>query len=234
MAGQKQSIWSQPIGHVLVAVAVVVAAAWLAPPVFQVVLVVFAGALLGVFLSQLSGFVARHTRLRFGAAFGVVTIALMIAAGAIVYFLGHRITAQVNLLLEQLNRASGQIDESLQVQEWWRQLTRLNRESLMASQALSTATTAAWSTLALAGSIVSILFLGFYFGLQSRRYRDGFLALFNERLRPRVEEMLDRIVSRLWRWILGRLVGMTVIGVGSTVGLSMFGVPLPMTLKAIS
>jgi predicted PurR-regulated permease PerM len=211
--------------------------AWFIPSLLQVFLVIFAGMLFGNFLTQLSSRVARLANLRYGAGYTIVIVLLLLLVGGTLYYMGSRIADQITKLLEQLNQASSEVESQLGSQSWWQQLGRLGPEgqpAWAANKAVSTATSAAWSTVSVLGGVLMIAFLGFYFALQPNVYREGFIALFKRQARKSARSVIDQSATRLWRWILGRLVGMMVIGVASSVGLWLLGIPLPVTLGVLA
>jgi predicted PurR-regulated permease PerM len=228
-SAQRGPIW------IVAALALVVAGAWLVSYLFQALLVIFAGLLLGVFLAKLTSRVSTATGLRYGVAYGLVVAILAAVLGGSVYFMGNRIVNQVGQLADALTQASNDLSARLEQQDWWRRLSQLNRErSWLASGAVATAKIATLTTVSVAVTAALMMFLGLYFALQPQRYRDGFVSLFHEATQPRVRHVLDTAGNRLWRWMLGRLVGMVVIGTGSAAGLWLLGVPLPATLGALA
>jgi predicted PurR-regulated permease PerM len=63
---------------------------------------------------------------------------------------------------------------------------------------------------------------------------NGFVALFPAGRRQRVREILDGMYETVQRWFLGQLVSMTIIGVLSTVSLSLIGIPFALLLGVFS
>ena len=63
---------------------------------------------------------------------------------------------------------------------------------------------------------------------------NGFVALFPAGQRQRVREILGDVYGTLQRWLLGQLVSMTIIGVLSTVALSLIGMPFALLLGVFS
>jgi predicted PurR-regulated permease PerM len=62
----------------------------------------------------------------------------------------------------------------------------------------------------------------------------GFVALFPAGHRQRVREILGDVYETLQRWFLGQLASMTIIGVLSTVALSVIGIPFALLLGVFS
>jgi predicted PurR-regulated permease PerM len=214
-----------------------VSAAWLMRPLLTGILLVFAGWLLAIFLMQLGKGVATSIGISYKWGYAVVVITLLSVATAAAFFMGSRIATQASVFLQEVGRASDQARDYLQQQGWWQQISdwgSRGRSLLAASQVASTAKSAASMTITALGGATLILFLGFYIGLQWDVYRRGMLALVPDRSTQRVAQVWDETVHRLWRWTLGRIIGMLVIGVGSGVGLWILGVPLPVTLGTIA
>jgi predicted PurR-regulated permease PerM len=63
---------------------------------------------------------------------------------------------------------------------------------------------------------------------------NGFVALFPAGRRQRVREILREVYETLQRWFLGQLASMTIIGVLSTVALSLIGIPFALLLGILS
>lgn len=63
---------------------------------------------------------------------------------------------------------------------------------------------------------------------------NGFVALFPAGHRPRVREILGEMYRAVQRWFLGQLASMTIIGVLSTVALSVIGIPFALLLGIFS
>ena len=215
------------------AAGVVLAVGWLLSSLFYGLLVIFAGILFGVFLTQLSGRVSRNTGASYSVAYAIVVATLVALVACVIVFMGSQIAEQATKFVEQFQQASGRVEERLQQQPWWEYASNLGRQAqdaLTSQRAVSTATTAVTSFVAALAGGVMVIFLGFYFAIQPDWYRNGLLSLASPAKRERVGAVLDMIGQTLWYWFLGRLAGMAVIGAGSTTGLWLLGVPLPISL----
>ena len=216
---------------------VVLLAAWLASSLFQGLLIIFAGVLLGVFLTQLSNRLSRLAGLSYGAAYGVIVAGLAALAVSLIGMMGAQIALQAGEFVRQLRESGARLQEQLEGQDWWSEFRNLQTSAtdlLASQQAVSTATSAVSMTFTTLGAAVLVTFLGIYFAVRPERYRNGLLTLVPPGKRRRVGEVMNRVVAVLWYWILGRLVGMLVIGIGSALGLWVLGVPLPISLGVLA
>jgi predicted PurR-regulated permease PerM len=196
---------------------------WAAP---QALLLMFAAALVGTSLRGVAEWVGRrcHCRATIGLALTLVAIVL-VTAGAVVWIV-PRVVAQVGEL-------HGEIADAISVA----------REQLAAGginvpdpdlQALAGYARHAAGLLAtgagLVGGVLFVAFLALYLALSPDLYRRGFVAIVPTRYRGTADACIGALSSTLRRWMVGRLVSMTVVGVLTATGLWLLGEPLPVTL----
>lgn len=241
---RRRSAASQPVSFVrraLVVTGLVMAALimllflWYA---VDVLLLLFAAILLAVFLRGLSDWVSRRSLLREGWALAVVILSLLgiLAAGA--WLIAPDVAKQADELSESLPRAVEQIRERIGRYEWGRQLlARLPpAEELMPDRAdvLARATGVFSTTLGAVANFVIILFVGLYLAISPGLYTRGFIRLVPLGKRHRVSVVLSAVGSALRGWLLGKLITMGIVGVLTTAGLWLLGVPLALTLGLIA
>lgn len=228
---------TRSMGTILGIGAVLVILGTLFPAVLQGLLILFAGILLAVFLYHLSNLVARMLNVRYGAAFAIVVILLVLVAVGLTAFMGARIASQISAFTEQFQQAIGQFQTRLEQHPWLRNLPAIPDEGQQpkwSGRLISTAGTAAATLFSSIASFILILFLGFYLALQWSAYRSGILSLVPQARRQRADDVLNKVSKTLWWWCLGRLIGMLIIGAGAALGLWLLGIPLPVTLGVIA
>jgi predicted PurR-regulated permease PerM len=84
------------------------------------------------------------------------------------------------------------------------------------------------------GNVVIILFVGIYLAASPRMYTGGIIRLVPQSKRKRAREVLDHIGHSLARWLVGKALSMLIVGVVTSVGLSLLGVPLALILGIIA
>jgi len=89
---------------------------------------------------------------------------------------------------------------------------------------------AARSMIGIIADAVILVFGGIYLAVQPAIYRKGLLLLVPQAAQEEVGETLDLVGEALRRWLLGQLISMTVVGVMTTIGLWILGVPSPLAL----
>ena len=84
------------------------------------------------------------------------------------------------------------------------------------------------------GALIYLLFVAIYYAFSPSTYRRGVIALVPVARRARANAILDQLGTTLRRWVWARMVSMTALGVASSVGLALLGIPLAMTLGLLA
>ncbi|WP_164103484.1 AI-2E family transporter [Candidatus Laterigemmans baculatus] len=222
------------VGLVVLAI-LVLATIWHAPDVF---LVIFAGVLLGVFLYSLSETLCRWLPLRYGWCLTLVTLVVFGSFLGLMVYLVPQIVDRVSALGTQLGDALTQLRERVAAAPSGEQLLKYlpTFEELEAGRSrwVPAMGTMVQSTFGVLVNIVVIFFVGLYTAADPEVYRQGIIKLFPPPRRTHIAQVLSRVRITLWRWILGRLFEMTVIGVATAIGLWLLGIPLAVTMGVIA
>jgi predicted PurR-regulated permease PerM len=84
------------------------------------------------------------------------------------------------------------------------------------------------------GGLLFVLVVGMYLAMSPEPYREGALKLLPQDKRPRMREVMFELSDKLEGWIIGQLIAMLVVGVLSTVGLMILGVPAALLLGLLA
>lgn len=192
----------------------------------DVLLVIFAGVLFGVFLSAGGGLVQRVTGLQRGAGIALFIVLVLLAlTGAFLAF-APAMFEQADALARQLPPAFEDLRDRISAYSWGPTLlSRLAPSRLLSSDG-GFASTAVSATFGALGNVVIILFIGLYTAVDPGLYRRGLRALLAPPLRPRGDEVLAIADGTLRGWLGGQIISMTVVGVLTWLGLWLIGIPL--------
>jgi predicted PurR-regulated permease PerM len=215
--------------------AALAAAAWL---LGNVLLMVFAGALIAVGLDGLASGLARRTPLSRGLALAAVSVlifALLALFGALV---APQFAEQFRDLQDSL------VDFVDAAERWFGGLGAPNMVEDLGDQMGEVAGSAgdvlsrvaAWgmSTLGALTSLIVILVIAFFAAADPQLYRRGFLRLVPPEKRPLMDETLAAIAYALRWWFLGQLVSMALLGATVSLGLLAVGVDLWLALGVLT
>ncbi len=200
----------------------------------QVILLLFAGILVAVFLRGIASFLAIRTRVSSNTSLGIVLLALIILITGGIWLLGPSISEGFNRMSQQIPTAWEHLKEEFVKSDWGRSIVQgiQNAKKNFASDTdmIGRLTGIFSSTLGALVNIFIILVIGLYSAFNPDLYINGVIKLFPPRKRQRVTEVLKAMNSALKWWFVGRIASMMVIGILTAIGLWIFGIPMPVTL----
>jgi predicted PurR-regulated permease PerM len=202
------------------------AAAYVLWQLVDVLLLLFACALVSLILLTITNPLRRRTRLPFAVALGLTVFGILaLLAGAITFF-GTTIQSEFAELASRLPAAWAGVQEKMRT-------SAVGAAVLVRAQALAPSgqaiVNAATSTLAAVGGALSglaiVLVGGLYLAAQPTLYSGGLLRMIPAPARSRSAETLDAIAVSLRNWLKGQALGMVFVGIGTGLGLWLVGVP---------
>ena len=204
----------------------------------RVLLIVFAGVLMAVGLGGGADILRRRTPLERPGGLAVVISLVVLVPFLLSGVIGPALTGQINDLIVQLPEAVARFRQRLASQEWAsRILAEPNAlQDLMPSpkEVMGGVTSAFSRTLGVVANVFVIVFIGIYGAAAPRSYVSGVVHLTPKRNRQRAREVLDALAHALRWWLVGRLTMMSVVGVLTTLGLWIAGVPTPLALGLLA
>ena len=218
-------------------VALILAVANLFVIVANVLLLMLAGVLFGIFINGISRWASGLTRLPYHVGYAAVVVLLIAIAAGGLFAMGSQIGNQMSTLSKELQSSAQQLTRQLEQSSWAQQylpdLAKM-KELLTGNGVLPRiVNTLQWVGWAIT-SVLVIFFVGLYTAYDPQLYKSGLIKLLPQDRRPRMRQLLDKLNAALGRWIIGRMVSMTIVGVLTTIGLWVLGVPLPITLGVLA
>lgn len=203
----------------------------------RVLLVIFAGVLMAILLGGLAQQLSRRTALSRGPALAVVSLLLV---GGIVGFAvvaGPQISGQVAQLADRLPAAVEQIRDSRQY-EWSRQVLDNipNVRDIIPTPAdvLGSITNVFSRTFGVLTNLFIIFIIGIYGAVNPSGYVESIVHMVPPDRRSRAREVLHALGRALRWWLVGRFTMMLIVGMLTTIGLWIAGVPSAMALGLIA
>lgn len=204
----------------------------------SVLLLSFGGILLAVFLDGL----ARLLRARLPLSRGVsLLLGVLIVAGVLVgagFLIGPQLSQQLSELSQQIPAALDAVRQRLEQTSWGRSLLQAlpaPTSALPTPNGVITRLSSVFTTLfGMVANVVVVLFVGLYVAASPSLYLRGVQHLIPPPHRARAAEVLTLLGQALRRWLGGQLASMTVVGLLTTIGLLVLGIPLALTLGLIA
>jgi predicted PurR-regulated permease PerM len=220
---------------VVLALLLVVAGLWLLSRITRILIIVVLAVILAYALEPVLSRLESRGLPRWLAALGVYVVVLLVV-GLAGFLLIRPLTSQASQLAGQLpgyfdrgNAAFTNLANAYGIQ-----LTAAaTKSNLLASvqgalgQFLSEAVQVVTTVVGAVVDIVLVLFLGFWFMVDGRRFRNAFAALFPAGHQSKVQFVEDTVGQVLGGYIRAQLTMAVVIGVSAGLGCFVLGVPYP-------
>jgi len=220
---------------IITAVVLILLLMWYA---VNVLMLIFAGILLAVFLRGLSRAVSRFTKLPEGWSLAAVIITILLTISGLVWLLAPSVAEQAAELRRTLPESIRQGEARLAEYGWGRkiieQMPTFEEAMPNGADAFSRVTGIFSSTLSAVANFVIIVFVGVFLAIDGRTYTNGLVRLFPFEKRDRASEVLDELGFTLWWWLIGKVIAMVIVGVVTWLGLWLMGVPLALTLGLLA
>jgi predicted PurR-regulated permease PerM len=203
---------------------------------FEIILLAFAGALLGIVLHACADWVERHTPKKIGPklSYTATILGIFILGCLIGYWLVPRSIFEAGQIARIVPQSLAQVTAYLNQKDWGRYVVRLAHRLVSGSDAESRISAVTHNIAKAVEDAVVILVVGFYGALNARGYTKGLLRLIPEKRRQKTADVSREVISTLRRWLIGQLIPMVVLGVATMTGLWALGVPLAFTLGLLT
>jgi predicted PurR-regulated permease PerM len=203
----------------------------------RVTLLLLAAVLLSVFFSRTAKLLSHYTRLPYIASYFIVLALIAGALGGTIYFVGDAIVGYTQQVVERFSMTKEELLAEAERRPWAKWLMQFMprpKDAIGGNQVMPVVTSIfSFTSNALVGAVIVVV-MAVYFGVDPDRYTHGLAKLLPISRRERFVEVMDKLDDVLWRWMLGRIVGMVVIGVFSTLGLWIIGIPLAVPLGVLA
>lgn len=217
------------------AILVTVLLLWLAGTVADLLLLLFLGILLAVYLSAVTDVLAARTRLPRGAAFALSVILSVSALVGIGFLLVPPVIDQTRQLIAVLpdlvttweaglerilSRVPGMADSFVPGEHRILGVALEEAEKL-----LGALVPRLFDTLHLAINLVAVLVMAIYFALRPDLYRDLAISVTPPRHREAAHEVITALSETLRAWTIAQLLAMVTLAALTAVGLWLLDVP---------
>ena len=233
MIAQEEIPWKTPRDNLerrvfrsTIVVLSTLAAAYVVWLLVDLLLLLFACALVSLILLTFTNAIRRRTRLHFGVSLALVVIGLVALIGGAVTFFGATMQTEFAELATRLPAAWEGLQARIQTSSVGAALLERAQGLAPSGQTIMTAATGALAAVGTALSgLVLVLVGGLYLAAQPTLYAGGLLRLIPPAARGTAAETLDAISVSLRNWLKGQGLGMVFVGIGTGLGLWIVGVP---------
>lgn len=201
-------------------------------------LLVFACILCAILLYKLSEILARRLHVKRKVALVAVVLALAAIIGFGGWGMAPQISEQSSKLAKEIpaavERLQGEVKQHPILKRIAAELPPPEQIVKQMGNMVPNAGLFFGGVIGALGNVVIILFVGIYFAATPQLYTNGVIRLVPQDHRPRAREVQKELGQTLSSWLLGKAASMLIVGVVTSVGLGMLGVPLALILGIIA
>jgi predicted PurR-regulated permease PerM len=205
---------------------------------FRLLLVLFAGILFAIFLDAITRLFNRIGPLTRPWAFGLALLALVLATVGTFTLIGAQVSSQLTELGQRLTEAWSTIQAALQqnvLGRWLLGAIPQPGDGADSGGGQAGTIMAVFSgTVGVLSDVAVILIIGIFGAAQAGLYTRGALHLVPSALNDRAKSLLQTLGHALRWWLVGRLASMAIVGVMTTLGLWLIGIPLALSLGLLA
>lgn len=204
----------------------------------DVLLLLFAGVLVAIFIDGIASWIRAHSRVGFGASIAIALLGLTTIFGLVTAFSAPDIAEQFGQLEQELPRSIENLHRQMDQHRWAKllldQLPSANELRYPGVGLVRKATGALNTTILILTRVFLIAAIGVFLAIQPNLYRRGLLRLVPIPRRERAAEILDAITQNLRGWLVGKVLSGIAIGVATWTGLELLGIPLALILSLLA
>lgn len=222
-----------PAGVLIVRIVLVLALGVMLWALSDVVLLVFAAILLAVLLRGTAKELADLTRMPVTMALALVVILALLFVAGFGYLFGPRFVTEGQQLITEVSSYISNLQASYSDSFWSLALKRAT-SGANGFELAPLAPKLLTVTFGTVGGLLLLIVTALYLAASPRLYLHGAVLLVPPERRRRAQEIMEELAHVLRYWMLGQLIDMAVVGVLSTVGLLLIGIPLPLALGVLA
>jgi len=205
-------------------------------------LLIFSAFLVAVGLDGLARFVRKFTGLSQHKSVVITAIVLVALLGTTLTLGSMNVASKAPQLRDQVAQSVDQIQSKIQTYSLTEKLigdtdssdAKGTSSTPWSGRLTSELSNAASMTLSTLTDTFVVLVIGLYFALQPLSYQSGLLRLFPASEQKRVAHITAQAAHAIRRWLAGRIISMTLTGIGSALGLWLLDIPFALLLGLIA
>ena len=227
------SLFTRKVWITMGIITIIVLLIFILKAAFNVLLMVFAGSLMAIYFHGLANLLERKIRLshRWCVLIGVLVTLLLV--GFLFSFLGAKISTQVSELSKDIPAILQDLRQRLSGSEVGRKVLYYFSDG-NSSKMVSSFQDVFRTSFGIVGDVYIILFIGIFFTVNPRLYREGIIKLVPKAGKERARAVMKRLDFTLKGWLKGMLLAMFFISILTFIGLSIIGVPMGLALAFLA
>ena len=226
--------WAQKVWVAGSILALMVVLLLLLQATFSVWLLVLAGVLIAVFFRGLSHLICSKTGWKESVCLPVSIMGTLALLVLLIWIMGATVQSQAAQLSKTLPQTVENAKSQLSQSALGKKLVEKANDPQTQKKGQALLQTFFKSTFGILGDLYVVLFLGIFFTVSPRLYRDGMVQLVPPRGRDKAKDVLQQLGVSLKKWLKGQLFAMSLVFALTAAALGIMGIPMWLLLALIA
>lgn len=222
------------IGFTLLCLAATVFASLLVWQLSHMILLVFGSVLVAIVLRSLGQLIRRFVPLGRRLSLALAVLIILGLLGSFILLLGAQLRTQAFDLVDRAPDLIEPWENWLGVNDLENKLRSRAEETIEEASLMRDVAGFSFSFTSIMGEVLLVIVAGIYIAFGPSTYRGGLRSLFPMSVRDRVGSTLGAVGRALRLWLAGQLFAMLLVGVLTTIGLWVLGLPSILLLGLIA
>jgi predicted PurR-regulated permease PerM len=201
---------------------------------FNVLLLVLAGALIALYFYAVAGLLKRKFHCSSKAAIILSIIINILLVAGIIWFVGATIQVQISELSQTLPSTIQTVKEYIGSNSIGKSLLQQFNATGDSTKTLDILNRFFSSSFGVLSDLYIILLLAIFFIASPTVYKNGMVKLLPSKAKEKGTKIIGKINSILKGWLKVQLIGMAFIGIATAIGLTIIGIPMVLTLALLA
>lgn len=196
------------------------------PKLSSVLLLIAAAIVIAVLIRLISDPLQNRFSLGKKLATFLTILMLVIAVGAFVWLFGSQVSGQLNQFADDLPEAARSVEQRLKSTDVGQSfINSWNNDDSKAGALLGYVRQAVGGVINAGVYLVIAFIAGIIFAVNPAVYRDGLIRLFPEQSQEQLHDAFNACGKNLKGWLVGQFISMAIIGIATSIGLLIVGLP---------
>jgi predicted PurR-regulated permease PerM len=200
----------------------------------EILLLVFAAILVASILRTVAGLLRRCVPISENWSLALACLIILAAIIGFAVLLGGQVTGEFSTLIENLPRQLASLGERLGMGGLTDHITAQAENFVTRGNLLHSIAGLTSGLLGMVTNVLLVAVAGVYMACSPDLYRVGALTLVPPNVRPNVGTAFRKASNALRLWLIGQLVAMAIVGVMTSLGLFLLGMPSALALGMIA
>jgi predicted PurR-regulated permease PerM len=201
---------------------------------FSVILLTFAGLMIGIYFLGFADLLKRYLHLSQSLAVIISVLFNLLLLVGFFWFVGGRLSSQISSLSDTLPQTIEQAKATLSQSAFGQKVVDQLQSAGSSEKTRQLARRLFSSTYGVVSDLYIVLLIGLFFTASPSLYKRGIIHLLPENAKDKGNELLGKLYTVLKKWLKGQIIGVFFIGILTAIGLIIVGMPLVLTLSLIA